>query len=159
MNNWPIDPPSVANPNLGNIPSPMLPPDGGYAENRRDFAAKAFELFGAKLIQRIQAVNTALRNYHSSGGGPQEYAKYRKACLAYRNFIKHPVIKEGFNKALDPPPARVFAIEGLEVETRIEGDYCVAVSFSGTVVFSAGGPVGVSSSSSSSRPTLPGNFP
>jgi hypothetical protein len=159
MNNWPIDPPTVANPNMGIPISPMLPADGGYPEHRRDFAAKAFYLFTAKLIERIQAVNEALRQYHESGGGESEFIAYRAAANTYRDFVKRPVVKEGFDPQQDPLPARVFAIEGLVVEPRLEGDYCVGAGISGSVVFSAGGPVGESSFSSSSKPTLPGSWP
>jgi hypothetical protein len=155
MNNWPIDPPTVAHANIGPIPSPMLPLDGGYAEHRRDFAAKAFALFSAYLVRHIQNVNNALAAYHQSGGTPAALKNYRDAAFDYREFLRHPVIKDGFDKTLDPPPDRVFAIEGLEVETHVEGDYCIAVSFRGSVVFSAGGPAGESSSSSSSKRTLP----
>lgn len=155
MNNWPIDPPTEANPFSGNIVSPMLPLDGGYAENRRDFAAQAFHLFSAKLVEKILKVNATLREYHVSGGEDLKYKDYQAAANEYREFIKHPVVKQGFDKLNDPLPARVFAIEDLQVETRLEGDYCVAVTFTGAVVFSACGPAGESSSSSSSRRTIP----
>ena len=155
MNNWPIDPPTEANPVLGNVPSPMLPIDGGYAENRRDFASKAFHLFSAVLIRKIQDVNDALRKFHLSGGTPTDYALYQQAAQKYREFINHPVVSTGLDPVKDPLPERVFAIEDLQVETRLEGDYCVAVTFTGAVVFSACGPAGESSSSSSSRRTIP----
>jgi hypothetical protein len=155
MNDWPIDPPTLANPIIGIPISPMLPVDGGFPANRRDFATKAFVLFSRLLMDRIKAVNMALRMYHESGGSDSAYQAYQAAAAAYRSFIKHPVIKLGYNPKYDPLPARVFAIENLVVDTKVEGDYCVGVQISGSVVFSAGGPVGESSSSSSSYGTLP----
>jgi hypothetical protein len=151
MNNWPVDPPSMADPNPGPAIPPMLPPDGGYPENARDFAAKAFHLFGVKLFRKIEDVNEALRAYHKSAGEKDKYDKYCAAAQEYRNFLRHPVVRDGLDPG-DPPPARVFAIEGLEVSIRTHGDYCVAVSFRGAVVFSAGGPSLKSSYSSSCYP-------